>query len=352
VIDLDDEHALTAADPGGMLGLVADLPSQCREGIARGSAVASPPSSAGLRAVVFAGVGGSGVAGEVVRALYADTLEVPVVVVRSARLPEFCGPDTLVVCSSYSGGTAETLACFGDARERGARIVAVTSGGALAERAAGEGAGLVRLPQGLMPRAAFGLLAFGAIGALSAIGVLGSPGDGLEPALAELETLAGTLAPSVPTRVNEAKRVARAIGQRVPVIWGAEGIAAVAATRWKTQINENAKAPAFAAALPELDHNEVVGWSERAGDRFAVVALRHDGEDADVTARFPPSLAIAEASGADVREVWARGEGRLSRLLSLVMIGDFASTYLGLARGHDPTPIDAIVRLKEALAQA
>lgn len=352
MIDLDDEAGLRAGDPEGMLGLVGDLPRQCRDGLASGLGAMSLPDARPVSAVVFAGMGGSGIAGDVVRALYAGRLAIPVLVVRDARLPAFCGPETLVIASSYSGGTAEVLACFDRSVERGCPLIAVTSGGDLAERAAAAGTGLAVVPGGLMPRAAFGYLVFGTIGALASVGVVPAPDRTLDEALDELEALAETLAPSVPTTVNEAKQVAATIGQRVPVIWGAEGLGAVAASRWRTQCNENAKSPAFAAALPELDHNEVVGWSAREGDRFAVMALRHDGEERDVAVRFTPSLEIAEASGAVVREIWARGGTDLARFLSLVMIGDFASTYLGLSRGHDPSPIDAIARLKQALADA
>ena len=352
MIDLDDEAGLRAGDPDGMLGLVADLPLHCRDGLATGLGGASLPEANGVSAVVFAGMGGSGIAGDVLRALYAHRLSVPVVSVRQATLPAFCGPDTLVVASSYSGGTAEVLAAFGEAVARGCRTIVVTSGGELADRAAAAGVGVVIVPGGVLPRAAFGYLAFGTIGAVASVGLVPAPDRALDDALDDLETLAETLAPSVPTSVNEAKQVAEAIGQRVPVIWGAEGFGAVAASRWKAQCNENAKTPAFASALPELDHNEVVGWSERQGDRFAVVALRHDAEEPDVAVRFGPSLEIAETSGAIVREVWARGGTDLARFLSLVMLGDFTSTYLGLARGHDPSPIDAIARLKQALADA
>jgi glucose/mannose-6-phosphate isomerase len=352
VIDLDDEAALRAGDPDGMLRLVAELPAQCRDGLATGLGVSPTPSAVGVSAVVFAGMGGSGIAGDVLRALYAARLVVPLVVVRDARLPAFCGPDTLVIASSYSGGTAETLACFDEATARGCRRLVVTSGGRLAERAAETGAGIAVVPGGLMPRAAFGYLAFTTIGVVAAVGLVPAPDRALDDALDQLDTLAETLGPSVPTSVNEAKQVAAAIGQRVPVIWGADGFAAVAGARWKAQCNENAKSPAFASALPELDHNEVVGWSERQGDRFAVIALRHDAEEAEVAIRFGPSIDIARSSGALVREVWARGDTDLARFLSLAMIGDFASTYLGLARGHDPTPIEAIARLKQAVADA
>jgi glucose/mannose-6-phosphate isomerase len=126
----------------------------------------------------------------------------------------------------------------------------------------------------------------------------------------------------------------------------------VAATRWMCQFNENAKVPSFAAALPELDHNEVVGWSADRGTGFAVIGLRHPGEHGDVAARFPLSLEIARTSGASVHQVESRGRSELARLLTLVQFGDLVSTYLGIVRGVDPSPIEAIVNLKRALAQA
>jgi glucose/mannose-6-phosphate isomerase len=350
VIDLDDVAALSAADPAGMLRTVGELSSQCRAGFEAGRAADVRPVASS--ALVFCGMGGSGVAGDVVRAVYGGRLRVPVVVVRGAELPAFCGADTFVIASSYSGGTAETLDACEAAAKRGCSVVAVTSGGALLERASALGAPVARVPGGLMPRAAFGFLVLAAIGILERAAILETVEDDVRSATAELDTVLSTLAPAAPSAVNEAKRIAAEIGARVPVVWGEEGIGATAAGRWKNQMNENAKTPAMASALPELDHNEVVGWSEGAGDRFAVVALRHEGERADDAARFAPSLDIAASSGAHTYEVWARGSSPLSRLLSLVAIGDHASTYLAALRGVDPTPIDAIVRLKQALADA
>lgn len=351
MIDLDDAAGLYAADPGGMLGAVLDLPRHCREGFAAGGSASGLPSAEGATAVAFCGVGGSAVAGDVVRALYAGRLGVPVTVVRSPELPEFCGPHTLVVASSYSGDTAETLACFEEGVERGCRIVAVTSGGTLAERAAELGLARVPVPGGFQPRAALGYLALGSLGALEAMGVIPPARADLDEAVRELEAIAASHGPAVPTAENPAKRIALAFGSRVPVVWGAEGIGAVAAMRWKTQLNENAKLPAFWSAMSELDHNEVVGWSQGAGERFFLVALRHEGEHRELAPRFPLSLEIARESGVLADEVWARGRSGLARLLTLVMVGDLVSVYAAVARGVDPTPVEVIERLKRALAE-
>jgi glucose/mannose-6-phosphate isomerase len=174
--------------------------------------------------------------------------------------------------------------------------------------------------------------------------------DDVEESVEVLTDLMGTLGAGMPIERNPAKRLAAAVGDRFPVVWGAEGIGSVAAARWRTQFNENAKVPSFSSALPELDHNEVVGWSPGSGAGFFLVALRHDGERADAALRFPISIEIAESAGMRAEEVRAVGRAPLTRMMSLLATGDFTSIYLGLLRDEDPTPIDAIVRLKRALA--
>ena len=348
---LDDERELRAADPSGMLGSAASLPHQCREGYERGLGAPDLPSAEGVANVAVCGMGGSAIGGDVLRALASHRLGVPVVVVRSPELPEWCQPHTLLVASSYSGDTAETLRASEEAVRRGCRVVAVTSGGELARRAEELELGRVLVPGGSVPRAAFGFLAMGVLGALETIGLLPTMRADVDEAATGCEALVAQLAPALPTAVNPAKRLAEAIGERIPVVWGAEGIGAVAASRWKAQFNENGKVPAWSSALPELDHNEILGWSEDRGRRFFVVALRHEAEPPSVPERVELSAAIARGSGAGFEEVWASGRSALARLVTLVAHGDFTATYLGLAHGADPAEMDAIVRIKRALAE-
>jgi glucose/mannose-6-phosphate isomerase len=346
---LDDPAALAANDPSGMLDVVLGLGGQCRQGFRAGRAGVDLPSGDGITDLVVCGMGGSGVAGDVVEALYRGRLGVPTVVNKAPELPEFCGKDTLVVASSYSGDTAETLACFEEATGRGCRVVAVTSGGELGRRAGARGAGVVLVPSGFQPRAAVGHLAFGVLGALEAMGVIPALGAEVERVARLLEWLGEQIGPAAPTASNPAKAIAAEIGDRFPVVWAAEGIGAVAATRWRTELNENAKVPAFAGELPELDHNEVVGWSTGLGDRFTLLTLRHPLEHPDVAARFPVSVEVARSSGMPHREVRAEGDTPLSCLMWLVMLGSAVSVYLAALRGVDPTPIDAIARIKREL---
>jgi glucose/mannose-6-phosphate isomerase len=351
VTDLDDVQGLRAIDASDMLGIIAGLASQCRAGYDVGRDVRPVPAVDGVTAVTYCGMGGSAVAGDVLRSVFRGELTVPVDVNRSPELPRSAGTDTLVIAASYSGNTAETLDAFSQALERECRAMALTSGGQLADIADASGVPVVHVPGGLMPRAALGYLAFGLLGALEVAGLLSGLASAVDEVRARVDAFSDALGPDTPTSHNAAKALAIRIGERVPVVWGAEGFAAIAANRWRTQFNENAKVPAFSAALPELDHNEVVGWSGGRGDGFFLVALRHEGEHPDVAARFPLSLEIARDAGVEVAEVQASGRSDLARLMSLVVIGDHVSTYLGIARGVDPSPIEAIARLKAALAE-
>jgi glucose/mannose-6-phosphate isomerase len=351
VANLDDAPALRAADPGGLLEAALGLSAQCREGLTAGRAATGLPSGASLSSIAVCGMGGSGVSGDVIRALFRDRLPIPVDVVRSPVLPEYVGKDALVLCSSYSGDTAETLDCFEEAARRGCRLLAVTTGGRLAARVRDMDAGLVLLSSRFpAPRAAVGALAMGALGALEGMGVVPVLDADLEDAAGTLEGLSEELAPERRLSGNEAKALAARIGDRFPVVWGAEGIGSAVAARWKTGFNENAKVPAFWSSLPELDHNEVVGWSPGMGERFFLVTLRTEGEHPDVAARFEVSVDIARSSGMDHEEVRAAGRSDLARLMSLVMKGDVTSVYLAVLRGEDPGPIHAIDRVKRELA--
>ena len=341
-----DAAAMRAADPQGILDAFLRLPDQLARGYQAGRDAAVDPFDA--RSLVFCGMGGSAAGGDVVAAAFADRLRLPVASVRGYEPPSHCGPEDLVVCLSFSGGTDETLSCYEEARGRGSRVVAVCAGGQLAERAAEDGAGLVLVPDDVpMPRAGLGYLVGGTAGALVAAGILPPVDEEVREAAGVLAEVAEEIAPERPG--GEAIEVARAVGSHVPVIWGAEGLAARAAFRWKAAFNENAKVPAFSSDLPELTHHEIAGWSGDRGRGFLVAVLRHEGEHPAVGPTVVAALRAVEDSGLGWREVRATGPSPLARILSLILVGDVASTLHALARGVDPTPIDAIARLKREL---
>jgi glucose/mannose-6-phosphate isomerase len=346
---LDDGAALRAGDPRGMLTAFADTGSQLRTAYATARASAIPFAGE-VRGVAVCGMGGSAVAGDVAAAAFADRAPIPVVTLRGYGVPRGYGEEHLVLCVSYSGETEETVAAFAQARARGCTAVAVCGGGALAAAAGEADLPAVLIPTDApVPRAGLGSLVGGVLGSLVAAGALSGVDDEIEAAGTTLDRLAGELGPEVAS--NEAKDVAAWVGERIPLIWGSDGVSAAAAWRWKTAFNENAEVPSFASVLPELDHHEVVGWTAKRGEGFCLLILREAGEHERVQARLDATLEELADSGLEWREVTARGETPLARCLSLTLVGDLASAYHALARGIDPAAMDALVRIKERLSR-
>jgi len=339
-------------DRAGMAGAIADLGRQfvvgyadARRALAGGAGLPSRPE-----AVAVCGMGGSAIGGELVLATTAG-LGVPSAVVRGYDLPDWVTPATLTVAVSYSGGTAETLACVEAALARGCRPVCVAGGGRLAARARAEGLPLVSVPSGLQPRAALGALATPVAAALVEAGLSADLETDVAEAGGVLTDLAAELAPDVPDDVNRAKTLARRLAGCLVLVCGG-GVTAPAARRWKTQLNENAKTPAFWAELPELDHNEIEGWSSLpalAAGTTAVV-LEDPGWPPALSRRAELTAAEFAARGAGLERAGARGATALARACSLIGLGDWVSFYLALIYGHDPTPVAAIERFKRRLA--
>jgi glucose/mannose-6-phosphate isomerase len=345
-VTLDDPAALAAADPGGMLAAVAGAGDQARAAAeaARRAGLAGPrPDN-----VVVAGMGGSGVAGDVLAALAFGESPVPVLTAKGDRLPAFVGPGTLLVAVSYSGNTDETLAAVEQGLAAGAQLVAVASGGRLADLAEGRGA-VVQVEGGRMPRAALWSLAVPVLLAAEARGVLAPVAADLGAAAATLDAEAAGLGPAVPTADNPAKRAALRLLDRLPLAWGTGQLGAVAATRFRTQCNENAKVTAVSAAVPEANHNEVMGLEGGLGRGRELVLLRDQAGEHERDGRR--LAVVCQALGITDPVTRLAGEGPPPvRLARLTAFADFATTYLGVARGVDPTPIRTLDQIKAAMA--
>ena len=342
-----------------MLGAIMGLPEQCEEAkqLAQ-EADLSALSGRKFSAIVLAGLGGSAIGGDFLRVTYEQYLPCPMSVVRDYMLPAYVGPSTLVIASSNSGNTEETLSAFDQARKAGATILAFTTGGELAKRARSAGVPLVTFPGGLQPRAAVGYAFIPLIVAAVRLGLLsGSLSADIDEAVEVLRAVRNDCNDGVPPADNQAKRLARSWLNKIPVIYGSAGERGVVAYRWKTQINENAKAYAIANQFPELNHNETVGWSGSRGQRqvekaLAVVILRDDRESGRILTRVELTKQIIAERAASIDEVWSRGNSALARMLSLVYLGDFASCYLAFEYGEDPTPVKVIDWLKGELAKS
>ncbi len=344
-------------DSLGFVDAVAGLPEQLADadrGAREALAGASLPPAGEIDNVVVLGMGGSGIAGDVLAAAANAKLPVPVVVLKQIRTPRFVGPGTLAFAVSYSGDTDETVQMATGAFDAGASIVAVSRGGALAALARERGAVHVPCPDGYLPRAAVGALLAPLFATLEQTGHLPEAGEWLHEARRQLAARRDKCMPAVAAPANPAREIARRIGTTIPIFYGGGALGAVAAQRWKCDVNENAKAPAFWNSYPELDHNEICGWGQH-GDVtrqiFTLVELRHGFEHEQIGRRFALTREIIEETLAQVLEVRAEGDGRLAQLLDLMYVGDWASCYLALDHDVDPGPIDAIFQLKDALGQ-
>lgn len=353
MIDLDDVASLSRQDSQGVLGAVESFPAQLADGYARGAAANGLPSADGVDSVVVLGMGGSASAGDVVGALVEPRAPFFYRVIKGyPPLPEWVGRNSLVVAVSYSGDTEETLECFAEARSRGARLVAICSGGALAAAAGAGGAALIEVPKGLQPRAALGYLAGPLLALLARTGLVPDPAADIGEARDVLEALAARCVRDIPVKVNPAKDLALALEGRVPVIYGGSVLSAAAAGRFKCDLNEYAKVPAFCNALPEMNHNEIAAWdgpAELVAGRFAPVFLRDPAEHPRVSRRFKLTRAVIEALN-PVTEVHAEGDGPAARILSLVFVTQMAAIYLGLRSGADPGPVAVLDWIKQRLA--
>lgn len=348
---------VTERDPGDMLGAIAGLPRQLTAGYAVARSVlgevfgeaglAAPPARPTGLAVC--GMGGSAIGADLILACVPD-LPIPATVVRGYELPAWVGPTTLVVIQSCSGDTEETLACLGDALARGCAPVCVASGGRLAAEARERGLPLVTIPGGQQPRATIGYLSMPLLAVLEAAGLARAHDADVAEAAELLREGNERYALG---RGGAAEELADALFGRVAVVYGA-GLSVPVARRWKGQINENAKAPAFWNELPEMNHNELVGWTSAPtfAKQAAVVLLRDPQASpalrrrSAVSCQFLGRLVAPEA----VLEAVAEGASPLARAFSLVQLGDYVSYRLALLYGVDPTPVAAIQDFKSRLA--
>src|SRR5262245_4852015 len=346
---LDDAAVRARVDAHGTAAVLAAFPTQCRE--AARLAPRPDPGLATPRAIVVAGMGGSASSGDLLAACATDRLDVPIVVHRGYGLPALAGERDLVVASSYSGETAEVVSAAAAALARGAALVVITAGGRLAALAADRGVPRVTLPTGLMPRMALGYLFFPLLAVLRAADRSVVKGNEVDEALGVVEALAVELNPERPAAENEAKRLALAIGDRLPVVYGGPTTGLVA-YRWKTDVEENAKTFAAAGALPEMNHNEIEAWAGPPARARHLVLLRDRDEHDEISRRFALLHELIGGAAGGTSEVWPRGRGLLARLLSLVYLGQWTSYYLALLRGVDPWTIPTLETLKARMRAA
>jgi glucose/mannose-6-phosphate isomerase len=339
-------------DSIGMFAAAASMPEQVFDAAVRARGLDGLPERERIENIVVLGMGGSGVAGDVLAAAAGPFLPVPVIVSKGYELPAFVGESSLVFAISFSGNTEETLEAASSAAVEGAHLVVITQGGELGRLAQSWGVPQVPVPESIpVPRAGLGATAIPPLIVLEEIGLFPGAQQWVDFAVEQLrarrEQLSGDDSP--------ARALAKAIGRTIPLVHGGGDIGSVAAMRWKTEVNENANAPAFWNAYPELCHNEMQGWGQH-GDVtrqvLTLVNLRHEYEHPQVARRFEVTEPMLDEVVASVHEVQAAGEGQLAQLLDLMLYGTFVSLELAAQEGIDPGPMGTLDEIKEQVAQS
>ncbi|MEM6328072.1 MAG: bifunctional phosphoglucose/phosphomannose isomerase [Bacteroidota bacterium] len=334
-------------DPQDMRGAIVAFPDHLADGWSRGADGLGITDD--ITGILICGMGGSAIGADLVRALSGPDTRVPVLVNRSYGVPGWVGETALVIGSSYSGGTEETLSAFGAAREAGARLGAITSGGTLAEEASGHPT--VTIPGGLQPRAALGYSLGVLLRAFRDGGLLSLSDDDFLTALGHAKERAEAY--NEDDRTNLAREISGAMEGKLPVIYTGPGLLEPVGMRWRTQIHENAKHPSYGNVLPELDHNEIMGFEaipEQIGSRMEILALTDADDHRQTQRRFEITKELVAKTVSGWRTIESEGDNRLDRMLSLVQLGDWASFWLAMRKREDPTPVETIQNLKAALA--
>jgi len=318
-------------DKSNYMEVLEDFPQQCRKSLELPKGMIIP---ADVSNIVVCGMGGSAIGGDLLKTYLSKTI--PVIVNRDYKLPKFVNENSLIILVSYSGNTEETLNCYKEAKERGCSIVAVSSDGKLAEKCKKT----IKIPSGLQPRAAIGYLFFPMIGLLHNSGIIEVKNEELNEML--------NIIKDVNYYKEKGEALAKKIKGKIPVIYSSTLLEPVA-YRFKTQINENSKQPAFNHVFPEMNHNELVGYKNMERKEFVAIFIKDKEDHPRIKKRMDICKKIIEKR-VDVEEIETRGNHLLSRMFSAIYLGDFASYYLALFNREDPTPVNIIEYLKKELA--
>ncbi len=349
---LDNPNTRESYDPQGMIHLAETFHQQCAHGENLARVFELPPAS-DIRNVVICGMGGSAIGGDLLRAYVADQSPLPIEVVRNYTLPKYVDSHTLVIASSYSGNTEETLSAYAQAKERGAMIVAISTGGELAKQCSEDGFRCLNVPPGLSPRAALGYSFMPLLVFFERWGFIDDQSQAISAMYRAVEFLIGANKFDVALDDNPAKKLAQQLYGSIIVIYASADAFQPIAMRWRCQINENAKAFAHDLSLPEMNHNEILGWKHPASilRHFQAVYLLDQDIHPQTKKRFEVMKSLVTKSAGNLTEIQSTGEGLLARMMSMISFADFVSIYLAYLYQQDPTPIPAIDYLKEELSK-
>lgn len=362
-LTLDDLDKIRAIDKSGMCDIELRFPESCEEAVSISESIVIPKEVkisdqvtlkyGAPEKIIVVGMGGSAIGGSLLKDWLRDSLPVPLEVSREYHLPAYADEKTLILATSYSGNTEETLSSFYEALTRRCMIIAISSDGELIRLARKFGLPHLKLPRGYPPRSAMPYLFFPLAVSLKKLGLIPSFDGEVREAISVLKKVRENVKPDNPTHNNQAKKIAVGVKGSVPFICG-YGFYRGVALRIKTQFNENGKTPAKAEFFSELNHNETVGWTGKRDltGNTSVILIRDDEEPKEISTRMDVTRTLVfDERARSVFEIRARGKGKLARMLSTMYIGDFSSVYLGILYGIDPTPVKIIDELKGQLSE-
>ncbi len=345
------KQKIADVDSKNMFGLISDFPDHWQKAAQLTEDLNLSVDASRISNILIAGMGGSAIGGDLISAYAEDTLSVPVAVNRHYKLPSWVNEHTLFIASSYSGNTEETLATTYEALDRGAQAVAITSNGALLKLVQDRDLDYVKIPGGMPPRAALAYSFVPQYQIFRALGFIDDNDSHLRETHQMLEEQCQSYAN---VDENEALSLAEAIQGTLPLIYSDGKFMAPINRRWNTQFEENAKTLCYGNVLPEMNHNEIVGWENIAhlAGRISVIFLHDQEDDERIEKRMEITRELVEDRADSVHTFHTRGRSRLTRMFSLIQLGDWTSLYLALITDTDPTPIARIDLLKRKLAEA
>ncbi len=351
---LDDPTAAKKIDSRNMYGLIYEFPSQLRHALSIAGELPLPPFKISeIKNVVVTGMGGSAIGGDLARSYLSAELKFPFSIVRNYTLPRFIDESSLVFVSSYSGNTEETLSAYDAARKVRAKIVCISSNGELLKRCDKDRFPYLKIPPGYPPRAALGYSFVPILVLLERMGFVSGKIEELEKTIEFLSSAREKYGMEIGTEPNPAKKIAKELFGKLPIVYsGCEHFDAVG-YRWKGQICENSKMLCFNNVFPEFNHNELVGWETLFGlqEKIVVVMLKDQQDHGQIKTRMDIVKGMIRKKGVETIEVQSQGENLLSRIFSLIQLGDFVSFYLAILNQVDPTPVKPIDYLKSELAK-
>jgi len=343
---LDDVEKMEELDSDDMLQILENFPEQIENVVEKSEINLLPfqPDN-----IVVTGMGGSAIVGDTLKSFLANRIQVPIYVNRDYTLPSFVDEETLLIVVSYSGNTEETLSAAREGLKRESKVVAISSNGELEKMCKKERFVFLKAPTGYPPRAAFAFLFVPVLQLLSELLIYDSEVDILD-SVSVLKELRDRIKADVETEKNEAKKLAKRIQGKIPIVYG-HSIYNAVANRWHTQFNENSEILSWFGAFPEMNHNEIVGWKGGENvDEFIPILLRDEKELDKINHRIELTKELVfDGEVEDMIEVWTDADTQLARILYLVYLGDYVSIYLALLRGKDPSPVAIIDELKENL---